>query len=110
MTNLAQIFIGLLLYAYVGIHQVGRLVFDNYQRCTFALIWRRRSRVFANNTQTPIQVLPNTNLLHSEHHKVASTGALGNTSLITLFSETSETAPGFVKLVLTVSYVVYENY
>ena len=35
MTNLAKIFTGLLFYAYVGIHQVRRLVFDNYQTCTF---------------------------------------------------------------------------
>ena len=39
MTNLhvAQIFTGLLFFAYVGIHQVRRLVFDNYQTCTFPL-------------------------------------------------------------------------
>ena len=30
-TDWAQIFTGLLLYAYVEIHQVRRLVFDNYQ-------------------------------------------------------------------------------
>ena len=34
MTNWAQIFTGLLFYAYDGIHQVRRLVFDNYQTCT----------------------------------------------------------------------------
>ena len=32
-TNWAQIFTGLLFYAYVEIHQVRRLVFDNYQQC-----------------------------------------------------------------------------
>ena len=37
MTNLAQNFTGLLFYAYVGIHQVRKLVFDNYQTCTFPL-------------------------------------------------------------------------
>ena len=37
MTNLAQIFTGLLLYAYVGIHQMRQLIFDNYQRWTFPL-------------------------------------------------------------------------
>ena len=35
MTDWAQIFTGLLFYAYDGIHQVRRLVFDNYQTCTF---------------------------------------------------------------------------
>ena len=34
----AQIFTGLLFYAYVGIHQVRRLVFENKQTCTFPLI------------------------------------------------------------------------
>ena len=38
MTNWAQIFTGLLFYVYDGIHQVGTLVFDNYQTCTFPLI------------------------------------------------------------------------
>ena len=37
MTNLAQIFKGLLFYGYVEIHQVRRLVYDNYQTCTFRL-------------------------------------------------------------------------
>ena len=37
MTNVAQIFTGLLIYAYVGIHQVRRLVFDNYQTCSVPL-------------------------------------------------------------------------
>ena len=37
MTNWAQIFTGLLFYGYDGIHQVRRLVFDNYQMCTFPL-------------------------------------------------------------------------
>ena len=32
MTNLAHIFTGLLFYAYVGIHQVRRLVFDITKR------------------------------------------------------------------------------
>ena len=37
-TNRAQIFTGLLFYAYyVEIHQVGRLVFDNYQQCQMSL-------------------------------------------------------------------------
>ena len=44
MTNSVQIFTGLLFFAYmyVGIHQVRRLVFDNYQRCAFkgVYIWR----------------------------------------------------------------------
>ena len=43
MINLVQIFTDLFLYAYVEIHQVGRLVFDNYQMCPVALIhncWR----------------------------------------------------------------------
>ena len=31
MTDWAQIFTGLLFYAYVEIHQLWRLVFDNYQ-------------------------------------------------------------------------------
>ena len=30
-------FTGLLFYAYVGIHQVRTLVFDNYQTCTVPL-------------------------------------------------------------------------
>ena len=38
MTNLAQIFTGLLFYACVGIHLVTRLVFDNYQQRTFPLM------------------------------------------------------------------------
>ena len=33
----SQIFTGLLFYAYVEIHQVRRLVFDNYQRCPVSL-------------------------------------------------------------------------
>ena len=33
MTNWAKIFTGLVFYAYVGIHQVRNMVFDNYQRC-----------------------------------------------------------------------------
>ena len=33
MTNWVQIFSGLLFYTYVEIHQMRRLVFDNYQRC-----------------------------------------------------------------------------
>ena len=37
MTNFAQMFTGLLFCAYVGIHQVRRLVFDNYQTCTLPL-------------------------------------------------------------------------
>ena len=37
MTNWAQIFTGLLFYGYDGIHQVIRIVFDNYQSCTFPL-------------------------------------------------------------------------
>ena len=37
MTNLAKILTGLLFYAYDGIHQLRRLVFDNYQTCTFPL-------------------------------------------------------------------------
>ena len=37
MTNWAQIFTGLLFYGYDGIHQVRRLVFDNYQMVTFPL-------------------------------------------------------------------------
>ena len=37
MTNWAQIFTGLLFYAYDGIHQVRTLVFDNYQTCTVPL-------------------------------------------------------------------------
>ena len=36
-TNQAKIFTGLLFYAYVEIHQVRRLVFDNYQKCTLSL-------------------------------------------------------------------------
>ena len=30
-------FTGLLFYAYVGVHQVRILVFDNYQRCPVSL-------------------------------------------------------------------------
>ena len=37
MTNWAQVFTGLLFYAYDGIHQVRTLVFDNYQKCTVPL-------------------------------------------------------------------------
>ena len=37
-TNWAQIFTGLLFYEYVEIHQVRRLVFDNYQTCLVLLI------------------------------------------------------------------------
>ena len=40
MTNGAQMFTGSLFYAYDEIHQhdqVGRLVFDNYQRCPVSL-------------------------------------------------------------------------
>ena len=33
----SDIFTGLLFYAYVEIHQVRGLVFDNYQKCTFPL-------------------------------------------------------------------------
>ena len=36
-TNWAQMFTGLLFYAYVEIHQVRRLVLDNYQRCPVPL-------------------------------------------------------------------------
>ena len=37
MTDWDKIFTGLLFYAYIEIHQVRRLVFDNYQTCTFPL-------------------------------------------------------------------------
>ncbi len=37
MTKWAQIFTGLLFYAYVGIHQVRILVFDNYRKHTLPL-------------------------------------------------------------------------
>ena len=37
MTNWAQIFTGLLFYAYVEIHQVRILVFDNYKTCPVPL-------------------------------------------------------------------------
>ena len=37
MTNWVQIFTDLLFYAYVGIHKVRVLVFDNYQRCPVPL-------------------------------------------------------------------------
>ena len=37
MTNWVKIFTDLLFYAYVGIHQVRILVFDNYQRCPVPL-------------------------------------------------------------------------
>ena len=33
MTNVVQIFTDLLCFAYDGIHQVRKLVFDNYQTC-----------------------------------------------------------------------------
>ena len=36
-TNWAKMFVVLLFYAYVGIHQVRKLVFDNYQRCPVPL-------------------------------------------------------------------------
>ena len=38
MTNWAKTFKGLLFCAYVEIHQVRRMVFDNYQQCPWMLI------------------------------------------------------------------------
>ena len=49
MTNWAQIFTGLLFYCYDGVHQVRRLVFDNYQTCTFPLKTAPRKSTFALN-------------------------------------------------------------
>jgi hypothetical protein len=43
MTNLPQIFTGLLFDAHVEIHQVRRLVFDNYRMCTFPLTMKSTS-------------------------------------------------------------------
>ncbi len=37
--NWAKIFTGLLFYAYVGMHLVKTLVFDNYQKYTLPLAW-----------------------------------------------------------------------
>ena len=55
MTNWDQIFIGLLFYAYVGIHQVGLLVFDNYQRCVPSAFRPELSTVFGTYVK-PSQV------------------------------------------------------
>ena len=56
MTYRAQIFTGLLMYAYVGIHQARRLVFDNYQRCQLFSAFKDLNRLsnaftFENNFQ-----------------------------------------------------------
>ena len=53
MTNQAQIFTGLLCYACVGIHQVGRLIFANYQRCTFPF---KSNKNLQFSTSTTLQI------------------------------------------------------
>ena len=49
MTNWAQIFTGLVFYAYVGIHQARILVYDNKQTCPVPLIAKssREQKYFA---------------------------------------------------------------
>ena len=55
MQNLARIFTGLLFYAYVGIHQVRILVFDNCQICLVPLKEGIRSVItlHSGNTELP---------------------------------------------------------
>ena len=50
-TNLAQIFTGLLFYAFVGIHQVRLLVFDTYQTCPLSSTFKCFDAVFVTATQ-----------------------------------------------------------
>ena len=52
MTDWAQIFTGLLLYAYDGIHQLRTRVFDNYQTCTVPLIKFVENYFFLENYVT----------------------------------------------------------
>ena len=51
ITDWAQIFTGLLFYAYVEIHKVRRLVFDNYQYCP---VFLKALDTFGNCQQTSI--------------------------------------------------------
>ena len=69
MTNLAQIFTGLLGYAYVGIRQVRRLVFDNNKTCTFPL---NELDMFGNYSKY-FSIGINKNLFGNEHCKAIET-------------------------------------
>ena len=48
MTDWAQISTGLLFNAYVEIHQVRRLVFDNYQQCPLSLSQKTKEGNFTS--------------------------------------------------------------
>ena len=45
ITNYVKIFTDLLFYAYVGIHQVRIMVFDNFQTCPVPLIQKNQNHV-----------------------------------------------------------------
>ena len=68
-TNWVQIFTGLLLYAYVEIHQLRRLVFDNCQQCPVSLTYfaaiyflKTLKLKWRNNTPLPLNHVRNGSL------------------------------------------------
>ena len=70
MTNWVQIFTGLLFYAYVGIHQVRILAFDNYQMCPVPLKTNHHRVVYFESTASPRGLTANRTFLEIQTHLV----------------------------------------